>query len=253
MASYHGTGQKSPRPFIVTPYRCGPDGRLEPAVPGSCPLGPDSPGACDLRFHHARPRKTGPPFPLMVYLCRRHELAFTLYPPGFAPYQRVAVQRLAPSGGAILSEAECPATDDRLRRDFEGTLFEAALEGATGSTWARDSEAGPVSRWWSTQGRQLDRALVLVGAAPDEVESVREQIAVTLGVETLRLRESARRVSEGGGYRGKAEAIFDVLGALRRDATRALRLLSAAHLARLWGKPRAWLEERNCLRDFAFP
>jgi len=140
-----------------------------------------------------------------------------------------------------------------MARKVAWTLFEAAFDGAAGHAWARDSETGPVDRWWSTQGRHLDRGLALLGAAPDEPEPVREQIAATLGVDTLLLRESARQVSGEAGYQTKAQVIVEILRVARRDSRRALRLCGAAYLARLWGRPRAWLEDRKRLREFAFP
>ena len=163
------------RPFIITGYVPGPDGRLAAQLPSRCPSGggrgqPD----CCLRIDHYRRRKVGPRHPLTVLRCRTHSCSFTLYPPGYAPYRRQPVIGIAPDGSTIYGEG------DRLRTDFDDTLFEAALDAKERRAWARDSDSyhdPPPDKWWATQRRHLALAARLVGVARDLSERVRSSIA----------------------------------------------------------------------------
>jgi hypothetical protein len=72
--------------------------------------------------------------------------------------------KLTPDGAA-----DRPAKDG-LREEFEGTVFDAALDGAEGRAWARASDGKLPDRWWSTQGRHLRLASRLLGMiAPERV------------------------------------------------------------------------------------
>ena len=208
-------------------------------MPSSCPArGDPAESQCELAVHHHRDRKTGPDHPLAVVQCRRHGVAFTLYSPGYAPYRRQPVVRLAPDGVRIRAEGE------PLQADFESTVFEAALDGKEGRRWARDSGDELPERWWSTQGRHLRLAGQLVGVALDLGERVRESIAAVLSVGTLVLRES----SLAKGYRALAAAVCDVLLRLRGPApVRASQLLVCGHLIGQWGEPLHWDAKRQVL------
>jgi hypothetical protein len=208
-------------------------------MPSSCPArGDPGESQCELAVHHHRDRKTGPEHPLAVVQCRTHGVAFTLYSPGYAPYRRQPVLRLAPDGATIRAESV------PLKPDFEGTVFEAALDGREGRRWARDSGDELPERWWSTQGRHLRLASRLVGVALDLGERVRESIAAVLSVGTLVLRES----SLARGYRALAAAVCDVLLRLRGGAPlRAAQLLVCGHLIGQWGEPLHWDVKRRAL------
>lgn len=229
------------RPFIVTPYVAGPDGRLAAQMPSCCPVAVGG-SSCDLRIEHRRHRKTGPRHPLTVVRCRTHGCAFTLYPPGYAPYRRQPVVRLSPDGRPIRGEG------DATRTDFDQTLFEAAVDAGHGRAWARESGPDPPRRWWGTQGRHLSLAARLVGVARDLGDRVRSSIAAVLSVGNLLLREGARAV----GYRGIGRAICDVLGRLGRGARRAVQLLVCGHLIERWGEPLHWDPRRQLLERSPF-
>jgi hypothetical protein len=47
--------------------------------------------ACVLVVHRVRERKAGPQIPVIVAQCRTHRRAFTLYPLGHIPYERLVV------------------------------------------------------------------------------------------------------------------------------------------------------------------
>jgi len=76
--------------------------------------------------HSTRPRKTGPCVPVTVARCHRHEIYFTVYPPGHVPYGRAAVLPLDLAGHRVdaLNE-ESFATAD--------TQWQAVADAAAGA------------------------------------------------------------------------------------------------------------------------
>lgn len=232
--------------FVTTGYFPGGGGVLEPAIPTTCPQASSRGKHCEVRRHFIRPRKTGPCFPLTVARCYTHGCSFTLYPPAFGPYLRAPVLQLAPDGTAPLPEKRAPQGLEA----FEGTLFQAALDGERRQAWARNSRAGVPDRWWSTQGRQLDLALRLLGIARDLGARLRERIASVLSLDQLFLRDQSR--AEKAGYHGRANAICAVLRRLERGATAALRLLFSGRLIGHWGTPRNWDRRRQVLERLPF-
>jgi hypothetical protein len=232
------------RPFIVTLYVPGPDGRLTAQIPSCCPAGrecgePD----CRLSIERHRSRKTGPKHPLTMLWCETHRRAFTLYPPGYAPCRRQPVLRVSPDGQPILGEGDAQQTD------FGGTVFEAALDARQGEPWARESGEESPLQSWGTQGRHLRLAARLVGVARDLSDRARCAIATVLSVATLELIDGARAV----GYRAIGEAVCAVLEQLRGGARRARQLLLCGQLAGSWGEPLHWDAERQFLERSPFP
>jgi len=225
------------RPFVVTSYIPGCSGVPTAVVPSLCPQGTAVGSArCSVTIDHLRHRKSGPAHPLAVARCSVHGLGFTLYPPGYAPYRRQQVVKLGPDETADRPE------EGGLRAEFEGTLFDAALDGAEGCPWARDSDGVIPDRWWSTQGRHLRLAARLLGMiAP---ERIRELIAAVLSVSGLRQREAAL----ASGFRAVGTAICGLLSKLRGSPTaRAYALLVCGHLAGHWGEPIRWDRVREDL------
>ena len=138
------------RAFVVTPYVEEEGGRMAPCMPTRCPVGALGGGeACSISAHHWRERKTGPAFALVVARCSIHGCAFTLYPPGFAPYRRQVLLRVSPQGESI------PGVGRSRLEALSSTLFEAAADACRGRPWARSSDADLPERWWGTQGRHL--------------------------------------------------------------------------------------------------
>jgi hypothetical protein len=233
------------RPFLVTPYVADAAGRLRPAMPSCCPLGAgDGESGCALCVHHERFRKTGPFHPLTVVRCRAHGASFTLYPPGYAPYRRQSLLRLSPDGVPVETDAAVAGE----RRDFEGTLFEAAFDARDARAWARDADGHVADRWWGTQGRHLRLAARLVGVGCDLAERVREALATVLSVGALSLRER----SCAKGYRGIGAAVCDVLLQLSGGARRAFTLCVCGHLAGKWGEPLVWDAKRQVVERSPF-
>lgn len=248
MGLSHTDRPRARRDFVVTPYLPDASGTLEPLRPALCAWKAPGEGACRLFEHHRRERKTGPCFPLVVLVCRGHGHAFTLYPPGHAPYQRRAVLRLGSDGSAVVGEDEREAL-----WEYESTLFEAALWARGGRAGARQSGVDPPPLWWSTQGRHLGLAARLVGVLRGQDGCDRDWLAETLAVDALLLHEQARLVETRPGYRTLGEAICRVLEALRGGALRARRLLLSGHLAGHWGEPLHWDAVRRSFLRSPFP
>jgi hypothetical protein len=233
------------RPFLVTPYVADAAGRLRPEMPACCPLGADeSESGCALAVHHERFRKTGPFHFLTVVRCRTHGASFTLYPPGYAPYRRQSLLRLSPDGVQLEGDA---ATSGE-RRDFAGTLFEAAFDARDARAWARDAEGFAADRWWGTQGRHLRLAARLLGVGWDLAERVREAIAAVLSIDALSLRER----SSAKGYRAIGAAVCDVLSQLSGGVRRAFTLCVCGHLVGKWGEPLVWDAKRQLVERSRF-
>jgi hypothetical protein len=218
-------------------------------MPDRCPTRACSPCTrtdCDLGTAYYRRRKTGPGHPLAVVHCRTHGAAFTLYPPGYAPYRRQSVLRLSHDGSSILH----PPGRDAERADFDGTLFESALDARDGVAWARES-GGPLppERYWPTQGRHLSLAARITGVARELGERVRVSIAMILSADCLGLHEGAQAT----GYRAIGKAICAVLAKLEGQARRALDLLRCGALVGHWGEPLHWDADRGVLERAPFP
>jgi hypothetical protein len=182
----------------------------------------------------------------MVVKCYTHGIFFTLYPPGFGPYQRKPILQLTPEGRPVLHEK----TDEPLP-DFHGTLFQAALDGAKRKPWARNSDGEIPDSWWSTQGRHLLLALQLLGLLRTTTDRVRETIAAVLSVACLLLRDESRAIDTG--YQGRGRAVCTVLEALTGGEVRAIRLLFCGYVTGKWGRPWIWDASRRCLETLPFP
>ena len=245
MPELYTTPPSARRPFIVTPYVLAADDRLVAEVPEQCPRAPaTSRSKCRISAHHLRKRKMGPGFALLVARCGEHGCAFTLYPPGFAPYRRQAVVRVGPDGSGMLSDPSVT-----LEERFEGTLFEAAVDAGRGRAWARESGDALPEHWWTTQGRHLNLASRILGVAQELPDRLREGLAAILRVDTLSLRDLAPSV----GYRARARAVCIVLRRLPAAAVTAVRLLRCGHLIGHWGEPLHWDPKRHALERDPFP
>ena len=220
------------------------------SVPKCCPRHlVDGRRPCSMRVVHIRTRKTGPPHPLAVARCATHGVAFTLYPAGYAPYQRQPTLGLAPDGSAVEPDSSSP--HDPLDASFSTSLFEAALDASKGHAWARDSAASPgviPDRWWSTQCRYLARAACLLALSATTSELTCTTIAMLLSVELIVLRPPLG----AQGYRALGGAIRRVLEQIRGGARRALRLLYCGHVAGLWGEPLHWDAGRDAYERSPF-
>ncbi|QDV09319.1 hypothetical protein Poly30_48770 [Planctomycetes bacterium Poly30] len=239
------------KPFAVTTYRVDAEGHLRPDVPDRCPLAVtlDRHEVCCITSDHDRHRKTGPGHPIRVVRCSAHDIAFTLYPPGFAPYRRQSVALVGPDGAQV-------DTDETftLKARFSGTLFDAVLDAIQAVAWARDSEGDQhPERWWSTQGRHLSLGLRIVGIASGLADRTREGIARVLGLDTLTILEQLGSSDEGQGYRVRGAAISSILDHLPEAAFAAVALLRCGHWIGQWGEPLHWDSKRRVHDRGPFP
>jgi hypothetical protein len=246
------------KPFLVTTYVPDEQGRLVAKVPERCPVA-EAGERCKVGLDHCRERKTGPCFPLAVMRCSTHQVAFTVYPPGYYPYGRVAVAPVAP-GGELLREGDADVTEtsgaqgDAVSRalDWVLTVFGAAQDAAEGHAWPRESPSG-----WRTQGRwlQLGARLLGIGPAADgtaDEQRYREQMAGMLGVSALHVLEGARRFRSSRGYRERGRAVMALLARLPTPRSLGERLLAAGAIAGLWGRPSRWDPGGRVVRPLLF-
>jgi hypothetical protein len=226
-SSLHRAAALARRPFVISEYSLD----VEPEMPSHC-LGRDrSAVQCRLRVDHRRARKTGPGFPLVVVRCEAHRVAFTLYPPGHVPHGRVAI---AP----VNSRGELPRPGDRPVHpsvlDWQVTVFEAALDAASGRAWPRSSSASGSHRW-RTQCRRIAQCALLLGLRGTPPTATDH--ADALGIPSLALFDAMRSYALTAGYRARGAAIRSALGALPISRRIGDRLVRAGTLAGLWGEP----------------
>lgn len=234
------------RTFIVTSYVSGEDGSLLPLVPSKAPCGVAADGECKIGVHHVRERVTGPGFALVVVRCHTHQQAFTLYPPGYAPYARRPVAPVVPDGGLPRLEAREQA------ENFRGSLFEAAVDAAAGHAWPREHEHAS-EHWWRTQLRRLELAGAALGLSEAANSAQRHLIAETLAIPALVLEEQALGFCAAGvGYRERGAAVSAVLSKLRQTSLLPDRLLEAGHLAGCWGAPYRCSTAGGSLKRYPF-
>jgi hypothetical protein len=179
-------------------------------LPGQCPWR-SADADCVILVHSLRQRKTGPTHPLAVCRCLTHDIAFTVYPPGFVPYARRSLL-----GGALTSTP---------------SFREVAADAAAGLAWQRAAPGG-TDRWWPTQNRLLERLFHAVGGGGDHRD--REAIAVATGV-SLTLLTGAQRAN---GYRSRGRAALQIIDALGPDPLEGLLL--AGFLTAVWGPAFRW-------------
>lgn len=193
------------RPFLFADYK---DGILT-EIPLGCPWSePSSP--CDVVLHSHRHRKTGPEHPLAICRCHAHDVAFTVYPPGFVPYAR---RSLLPMPGVVSSAP---------------SFVDVAHEAASGNAWPRKSAS---ERRWSTQTRLLARASAFFGTFQEKLSEI---ISLSLRLPLHLLPQLAA----ASGYRSRGAALVAVFQRLDLD-----QFLIAGALAGIWGAPYRWQSE----------
>lgn len=217
---------RSARPFVQVAYERDESGRLAAPLPERCPFGDDG-SECRVGFRGCRSRKTGPRLPLAVARCHCHGISFTVYPPAFVPYGRVAVVAVDVEGRRIGAE---PGTSVAVA----GTTWEAVADAAVGQRWA---EAGGGKGSRRTQGRRLALGASLFGLIADS--RARERVATVLKMPALMLHEAARRHAGLERWRERAEVVLHLFGQ-RLAAGRSDLLLAAGYVTGLWGRPRRW-------------
>jgi len=184
-------------------------------------------------FHHWRHRLCGPEHPLLVARCAVHGRAFTIYPPGFAPYERRPVLDIPPDGSVSAGQKRNGLTGSEL----EGTLFEASRDSAQRVAWRPSGPAFSTGRW-RTQNRHLRRATHLLGLDSATTPQQRQEIARLLNVPTMDLQRISSELARGPpGYRARGHAVISALGLLRLHHGLAEDLLRCGVAAEVWPAP----------------
>lgn len=178
--------------------------------------------------------------------CKVHGGCFTVYPAGFARYQRQPVAQTA-YGSSDLRETR----EERALEAFEGSQFEAAVDAWKGKAWLREWVAG-LRKWWETQRRQLEKALRLLGLDPGMGQEKSLRIAQVLDMDHLAMVEQKRKLVVQPGYRCRGHGVITMLQALVKRTCPVERLLLAGHQAGLWGKPLWWDVEAGIIRQVPF-
>ncbi len=212
---------------MQAPYETGDFGQPKAAVPGRCPVGADG-SECRVGVHSTRVRKTGPCVPLVVARCHRHEIYFTVYPPGHVPYGRAAVLPLDLAGRRV---------DGRNGASFAtaDTLWQATADAAADERWP---ETGGLRGCRRTQGRRLELGADLLGLRA--TARTREQSASALRLPALVLHEAAATVRAQSSWRERASVVMQLLGRCLGPNRSAQWLLAAGEVAGLWGRPSRW-------------
>lgn len=199
---------------------------------------------CKIVVDHLRERKTGPPFPLYVVRCAEHKIGFTLYPPGYYPYSRHTLTPVDSEGNRLTR------SDDDISL-FAGTLFEAATDAATSTPWPSESEENSLVPRFPTQVRHLQRAVTLLGIAPDIEQYLREEIAQLLRIPGQLLNDITSQINlPTCGYQCRGMAICNVLQHIPAE-TMLERLAEAGACVDFWPAP-FFLDDNNMLKPSSF-
>lgn len=159
-------GEGCKRDFVVAVYESAEGRLLGPVLSGHCPVGGDG-ERCRVGAHGRRERQQGPGFAWVVAVCHAHRRYFTLYPSGWTPWGRIAVQEPAVAG------------------TWESTMFAAALvDAAAGRLWPVESV--DALRCAKTQRRWIRRCGQWLGIAGSVSEIEQAAGAVSIPLTALR-------------------------------------------------------------------
>ena len=170
---------------------------------------------------------------MTVALCRKHKHAFTVYPPGYAPYTRQSVAPAAPNG-SLLHRAE-PATGLPADTPWGATLFGAALDAAGGKAWRPEGAAFTTGKW-RTQQRHIEHCLNLFALTVVH-QRQRHEVAELIGVAHVELQHTAQQVTKTSGYRQRGAAVKKILNQLQLRASLPTDLLRCGAVVGMWAEP----------------
>lgn len=244
------------RAFVVTPYVAIEGGEFLADVPSRCLASTETDGLdCRIGVHHRRSRKMGPEHPVVVARCTTHQVVFTLYPPGYVPYGRVAMAPVDSEGQVLHETLDVDATEDAVEDEhgrqiaWNATFFLAARDGMDGLAWPRDGSTNAFGSW-RTQGRWIAIAAALFGLTSGDADHW--PLAGPLVLPALTLRESSAAYASAKGYVARGRAITLLLDALTGTGRRLLDLLLLAGCAAgRWGEALRWDPRAQVLRRIA--
>lgn len=175
--------------------------------------------------------------------CTAHS-CFTIYPPGFSPYQRKSLGQAA-YGNSGLVGTHWP------KETCRDSLFQAALDGSEGKAWLRYWVEGP-RQWWESQRRDISKAQSLLGLALGMTQAEILAVATILDIDYLLIAEARAKIGAAPGYQCRGKGVRMVLNVLMNKGSPLERLQLAGCRAGLWGKPLWWDSESKILRENPF-
>jgi len=208
------TKKKAEREFLICDYFKDEMGRMRCEKPMMLPCGADG-CACQVWVHDWRDRAEGPGFELMIVYCKTHNRYFTVYPPGWAPYER---SRVVPGADAA------SGVDT-----WEGTVFHSAVSDSWLSRYKCDGKTN-----WHTHRRRLLHGGKLLGLTGDT--GVAEEASALLEA-PLAVHLAARQQFACGNLSSQRQAVRSVLESV--DVTPRLwrQMVRAGFVAGVWGRP----------------
>lgn len=152
-----------------------------------------------------------------------------MYPPGFVPYGRAAVLPVDLEGRTVGTERSHAEGGGLV-----GTHWQAAADISNGQRWP---ESGGVVGCRTTQGRWLRLTTALFGL--DDHPRLRERLSAVSGIPALELHEVAATFKHDRNWRTRAVSLLRLLDRALSSVP-AHALLTAGHIAGLWGRPSRW-------------
>lgn len=233
-----GTISNTDRFFVVTPYSQSGRSGEKPTViiPENCPKYQSKRSECHVCLNFWRERKTGPLLFLAVVKCLLHKIAFTLYPPGFLPWQRCTlIGNIDLDGKPIGVEGE--EQEETIDLLTAGTLFEGAFDKAQGEVWPKEQLDSVKTTRFDTQSRHIRKNALLLALNPDTTPKINEAITGVLNLNSLTIAEHSRRIESSGTDQSRSVAILSVLKTLLPLDSLFERLTVAGSFLRLWPSP----------------
>ena len=208
------TKKKSVREFLICDYFEDETGMMRCEKPKMLPCGHDG-CACQVWIHDWRARVEGPGFKLMIAYCKTHDRYFTVYPPGWGPYERTRVVPESDAGSGV--EA------------WEETLFHSAVSDSWLGRYDCDGRTN-----WHTHRRRLLHGAELLGLTGGS--GVAEEVSALLGV-PLAVHLDARRLFACGEMSSQRQAVRSVLKSLAVTERLWRQMVRAGCAAGVWGRP----------------
>jgi len=219
-------------PFLVAPYHSDEHSILRPKSPEYCPENFLNTDKCQNKSKGWRPRKCGPGFPLSVWCCLKHRRFFTIYPPGWGPYDRAAILDVAPDGSDFNSgEDKIEALND--------SILSAAIDAAFDKKWPEEARSDEYDKGvFKTQKRHISGILKLLGIAPDVTEKRREIVTATLGIPLTTLHKTAEMIRDGPkSWRENGLQIMALLKTMQPTSRHSASFQILGSSAFFWGQP----------------
>ena len=213
------------RRFVICPYLPSTEGVYRPSEPPGCPSSDSSP--CKLTLHSRRTRKAGPPIPLAIFQCATHQIYFTIYPPGWAPWLRLPLAPYSPEGQPVADGDDIFTGSRDAAKGFDWPLVGILRKGT--------KEVTPlgVSR---TQKRQVHLAARLLGIHPGFDDFT--NYAISLQLPELELREACTRIRDGPTtFRKIAQEVVATHTKLQALTYKLTKLLRTGSQTQMWGVP----------------